>query len=338
MSWWVDSAVAAYLLKQQGFDVVGGFMKNYVSETWNCTTFDDANEAISVAKFLWIELLSFDLQKEYNEKIIQYIYDGYQKWITPNPDVLCNSLIKFDVFLQKVLDLWFDFIATWHYAQISEHQNKFSLLKWVDWTKDQSYFLSWLNQFQLSKSKFPIWWILKSEVRKIAQDVWLPNAHRKDSQWLCFIGNVPIKEFLLQKFQKKIGNIVDLQWNVVWQHEGAYFYTIGQRHGLNLPFKAYVIRTDVKNNIIVVWEKMSEWLVGDKLIALGWHRINKKYDLPISVTAKIRYRQTVQKAKLLAFDQTSLEVVFEEEQWAIAPGQVVVAYIGDECIGSWIIQ
>ena len=338
MSWWVDSAVAAYLLKQQGFDVVWGFMKNYVSETWNCTTFDDANEAIAVAKFLWIELLSFDLQKEYNEKIIQYIYDGYQKWITPNPDVLCNSLIKFDVFLQKALDLWFDFIATGHYAQISKQKNNFSLLKWVDWTKDQSYFLSWLNQFQLSKSKFPIWWILKSEVRKIAQDIWLPNAHRKDSQWLCFIGNVPIKEFLLQKFQKKIGNIVDLKWNVVGQHEWAYFYTIWQRHGLNLPFKAYVIRTDVKNNVIVVGEKMSEWLIGNKLIALGWHRINKTYDLPLSVTAKIRYRQTVQKAKLLPFDETSIEVAFDEEQWAIAPGQVVVAYLGDECIWSWIIQ
>ena len=138
LSWWVDSAVAAYLLKQQWYDVTAWFMKNYVAPSGNCSTYEDAQEAINVAKFLWIEIISFDLQKEYDEKILQYIYEGYQKWITPNPDVLCNTLIKFNVFLHKALDLWFDYIATWHYARIEQEWNDYKLLQWIDSNKDQS--------------------------------------------------------------------------------------------------------------------------------------------------------------------------------------------------------
>ena len=190
LSWWVDSAVAAYLLKKEGYDVTAGFMKNYVAPDGNCTTYDDAQEAIKVADFLWIELISFDLQKEYQEKIIDYIYNGYQKGITPNPDVLCNSLIKFDVFLNKALEMWFDWIATGHYARIEEIEWSHKLLRWLDYNKDQSYFLAGLNQFQLSKSLFPIGNLKKPELRKIAKAVWLPNAERKDSQGLCFVWNI----------------------------------------------------------------------------------------------------------------------------------------------------
>ena len=370
MSWGVDSAIAAYLLKQQWYDVVAGFMKNYVSDTGNCTTYTDAEEAIKVSKFLWIKIISFDLQKEYNEKIIEYIYNWYQQGITPNPDVLCNSLIKFDVFLQKAMQLWFDYIATGHYARIqsAEYRDQsvkwknsskhwtlnYKLLRWVDYNKDQSYFLAGLNQYQLSKSLFPIWGYTKPEIRALAKKIWLPNAARKDSQWLCFIGNIPIKEFLLKKLPKKKGNIVDTTGKVVGKHEWAYFFTIGQRHGLNLPFKAYVIKTDVKHNIVVVGEKEDKSLFGKTITTTWWHRIGKPYKLPTKVTAKIRYRQEPQEATLVKGHQVEsrkskkwlygpdgpndfMTIVFKDKQRAIAPGQTIVAYKGDECIGSGII-
>ncbi len=337
MSWGVDSAIAAYLLKQQWYDVVAGFMKNYVSDTGNCTTYTDAEEAIKVSKFLWIEIISFDLQKEYNEKIIEYIYNGYQQGITPNPDVLCNSLIKFDVFLQKAMDLWFDYIATGHYARIESNKKEYTLLRWMDYNKDQSYFLAGLNQYQLSKSLFPIWGYTKPEIRALAKKIWLPNAARKDSQWLCFIGNIPIKEFLLKKLPKKEGNIVDTKWKIIGKHEWAYFFTIGQRHGLNLPFKAYVIKTDVKHNIIVVGEKEDKQLFGKTITTTWWHWIGKEYKLPTKIIAKIRYRQEPQPATLKTNKQKEIVVSFKDKQRAIAPGQTIVAYKGDECIGSWII-
>lgn len=351
LSWWVDSAVAAYLLKQQWYKVVAWFMKNYISDSWNCTTYQDAEEAIKVAKFLWIEILSFDLIKEYNEKIINYIYDGYKKWITPNPDVFCNNLIKFDVFLNKALEMWFDGIATWHYASIREQKVEskkqkaekiYKLLKWKDSNKDQSYFLSGLNQFQLSKSIFPIWELQKSEVRKIAKKIWLPNADRKDSQGLCFVGNIPIKTFLEQKLPHKTWDIIDYKWKKVWEHDGAWFYTIGQRRGLNLLPDLYVSKIDVKKNIIYVWPRWSE-LLNQKIInAYNRHWISDEYHLPLEIQAKIRYRQEPKPAILMKNEnkkvKSNMEIEFKEKQWAIAPWQIVVAYNGDECLGNGIIN
>ena len=354
MSWGVDSAIAAYLLKKEWYDVVGGFMKNYVSEGGNCTTYSDAEEAIKVSKFLWIEILSFDLQKEYNEKIIEYIYNGYKQGITPNPDVLCNSLIKFDVFLNKAVELWFDYIATGHYARIVKTPKpqrdktkktslnrlivwSFKLLRWIDHNKDQSYFLAGLNQYQLSKSLFPIWWYTKPEIRILAKKIWLPNAARKDSQWLCFIGNIPIKDFLLKRLPKKEGNIVDTTGKIVGKHEWAYFFTIGQRHGLSLPFKAYVIKTDVKENRVIVGQKEDTALFNKTVTTTGRHWIRKEYTLPTKILAKIRYRQEPQVATLKMNKEKNIIVTFKEKQRAIAPGQTIVAYKGEECIGSWII-
>lgn len=355
LSWWVDSAVAAYLLKQQWYDVVAWFMKNYVAPSGNCTTYEDAEEAIKVAKFLWIEIISFDLQKEYDEKILQYIYEGYQKWVTPNPDVLCNSLIKFDVFLHKALELGFDYIATGHYARIDESKVQspksikskknsmtwwldrpdrlYRLLMWIDPNKDQSYFLSGLNQFQLSKSLFPIWDMDKPAVRAIASQIWLPNAERKDSQWLCFVGNIPIKKFLEQKLPKKIWSTITSDGKIIGQHDGARFYTIGQRQWLNLPPDLFVTHIDVKKNTVTVWPRDDKTL-NQKIVHIeNWHRIGKKYKLPIEITAKIRYRQVAQPAILT----NENEIIFQEAQRSIPPGQVAVAYIGDECIGSGII-
>jgi len=358
---WVDSAVAAYLLQKEWYDVTAWFMKNYVSETGNCTTYDDATEAIKVAKFLWIKLLSFDLQKEYNEKIINYIYEGYKKWITPNPDVLCNSLIKFDVFLQKALEMWFDYIATGHYARIedasnpyrvrrtasqktskwnpdSEWQATYKLLRWIDHNKDQSYFLSGLNQFQLSKSLFPIWELDKPEVREIAKKIWLPNAERKDSQGLCFVGNVPIRTFLEQKLPKKEWITIDESGKQIGKHQGARFFTIGQRQGLNLPPDRYVTKIDVKKNIVTVGPRGSEFLNQKEIVLTNRHRIGEAETLPCKITAKIRYRQVDPvSATLKKWTSKKIIAVFDEKQWAVAPGQVVVAYNWDECLGNGLI-
>lgn len=346
LSWWVDSAVSAYLLKEQWYDVVAWFMKNYISDLWNCTTYQDANEAINVAKFLWIKILSFDLIKEYNEKIIDYIYDGYKKWITPNPDVFCNNLIKFDVFLKKALDLWFDGIATWHYARIVAMKQSNSvtmkLFRWIDYNKDQSYFLSGLNQFQLSKSLFPIWELKKTEVREIAKKISLPNAERKDSQWLCFVGNIPIKKFLEQKLKHKKWDIIDIEWNKVWEHDWAWFYTIWQRRWLNLLPDLYVNKIDVKKNIIYVWAKWSELLNQKIIYANHRHWIADQYKLPLEIQAKIRYRQEPKPWLLIKNENwiidNQVKIEFKEKQWAIAPWQIIVAYNWDECLWNWIIE
>jgi len=350
-------------------------MKNYVSDKWNCTTFKDAEEAIKVARFLWIELLSFDLQKEYQERIIDYIFEWYSKWITPNPDVLCNNLIKFDVFLNKAMDQWFDYIATGHYARIRAEQIspspslsrggqissltkegdhevvedlsswkiRYHLLQWIDSWKDQSYFLSGLNQYQLSKSIFPLWEMIKQQVREKAKEIWLPNAERKDSQGLCFIWNVPIRTFLMQKFPKKEWDILDLNWKKVWTHQWAYFYTIWQKQWLWLNFKAYVYRIDIENNILYVTDKDAEELKTKTLIAKNWHWISPDMESKIlswkkNLSGKIRYRQIpAVECSLEKMGNGDMKVTFEKEQWAVASGQIFVAYDWDECLGNGMI-
>ncbi len=375
LSGWVDSAVSAALLLEQWYEVVWWFMKNYVSDKWNCTTFKDAEEAIKVAKFLWIELLSFDLQKEYQERIIDYIFEWYSKWITPNPDVLCNNLIKFDVFLNRAMEQWFDYIATGHYARIRTEQIspspslsrggqissltkegdhevvedlsswkiRYHLLQWVDLWKDQSYFLSGLDQYQLSKSIFPLGEMTKQQVREKAKEIWLPNAERKDSQGLCFIGNVPIRTFLMQKFPKKEWDILDLSGKKVWTHQWAYFYTIGQKQWLWLNFKAYVYRIDIENNILYVTDKDAEELKTKTLIAKNWHWICPDMESEIlnwkkNLSWKIRYRQIpAVECDLEKMENWDMKVTFEKEQRAVAPGQVFVAYDWDECLGNGMI-
>lgn len=354
LSWGVDSAIAAYLLKEQWYEVVGWFMKNYVSDSGNCTTYEDAQEAIKVANFLWIELLSFDLQKEYNENIINYIYEGYQKGITPNPDVLCNTLIKFDVFLQKSMELWFDGIATGHYARIIEmpkRQNdktkkislsrlnvsSFKLLRWVDYNKDQSYFLAGLNQYQLSKSIFPLGNMTKPQIRELAKKIGLPNAERKDSQGLCFVGNIPMKDFLKKKLPIKKGDIILQDGTKVGEHEWAYFFTIGQSRGLDINKKAYVIDTNIKKNTITVsYDKQVPELNKRIIYVEWWHRIGKKHKLPLKCSTKIRYRQEPNPATIK--QKWSITICeYSQNQRGVAPGQTLVAYLWDECIGSGTI-
>ena len=340
LSGWVDSAVAAYLLLEQWHEVIWGFMKNYIEDTGTCTTREDAESAIAVAKHLGIDLMVFDFQKEYKERILNYIFEWYQKGITPNPDILCNNLIKFDLFLEEAVNLWFDKIATGHYVRVLDKWDEnwqYKLLRWKDHHKDQTYFLSWLNQKQLSKSLFPVGELKKTEVRKIAKKIKLPNADRKDSQGLCFVGNIPIKDFLMKKLPVMEGKIMDENWNVLWKHDGAWFFTIWQNRGLKLPHKAYVYKIDVENNIVFASKnKESKNLTSKYCHLKNWHWIWEKYTLPIEVEAKIRYRQEIQSAEL-KIEDWKFFVEFDENQWAIASGQSVVAYVGEECVGSGVI-
>ncbi len=222
----MDSAVSAYLLKEAGHDVHAGFMVNFESDDENCTTKIDLAEAERVAKYLDIPFHTFDFVAEYEDRIVRRIYEGYEKGLTPNPDVLCNNLVKFDLFLEEAVSYGFDGIATGHYARIDRKDGIPRLLKGVDDSKDQSYFLSRLNREQLEKAYFPVGGIVKSEVREIARKAGLPNAERKDSQGLCFIGKIPMREFLRERLKEKVGDIVDTSGKKVGEHRGAWFYTV----------------------------------------------------------------------------------------------------------------
>jgi tRNA U34 2-thiouridine synthase MnmA/TrmU len=483
LSWGVDSAVSAWLLREQGHEVSCGYMINYLDEeNPNCPTRVDLEEARRVADFLGLPFYTFDYREEYERRIVDYIYREYSLGRTPNPDVFCNNLVKFDLFLEEALLLGFDAIAMGHYARVwcpspkigeagrgvfyypshptyiqkyawvlrqnlsyPEHlawenifrkkqllgykflkqhtidsyivdffchalrliieidgafhteqqaedtmrdnalmeygyriiripayeilwnisgvyeflrewiennpahpldppilggdwnSQKYSLLKWIDPNKDQSYFLSRLSPFQLSKAIFPIGHLQKSEVREIAKKAWLPNANRKDSQWLCFIGKVSMKEFLEKRFPKKPGNILDISGKVIGTHEWAFSYTIGQRKGIEIwggPALFVVAKDTVANTITVGGEAdlhlfsssctLTDW-VGDDL--QEW----KKYG------AKVRYRQEDQDCQLKV-ESWKLKVAFQKPQRAIASGQICVIYDGEKVVGSGVIS
>lgn len=342
MSWWVDSAVTAHLLKKQGYEVVAGFMKNFAEpENPNCHTREDRNMAIKVAHHLGIKtFMIFDFRKEYEERIINYIYEWYQKWITPNPDVFCNNLIKFNIFLEEATKLGFDYIAMWHYAKIIKNNDEFELHRGIDRTKDQSYFLSGLNQKQLWKALLPLWAYHKEEIRKIAKEINLPNYNRKDSQWLCFIWKTPIKDFLKKRLLTKKWDIVDQEWKKVGEHEWAYFFTIGQSRWLDINVKAFVTNIDVETNTITVsYEKNNEILNKKELIAKSWHWIWKEPTLPNQIQTKIRYRQNPpHNATVAKVGKEEMKISFNTTQRAVAPGQIIVAYEGEKVLWNGIIS
>lgn len=347
LSGWVDSAVAAYLLQQQGYEVIPWFMKNYAEpNNPHCHTREDRDSAREVCAHLWLsELQIFDFREEYNRRIIDYIYEEYKKWRTPNPDVLCNSLVKFDLFAQKAKELGCDYVATGHYARVIEAkkptgEKEKKLLQWVDKNKDQSYFLSQLSQEQLAMSLFPLGELTKEEVRDLAHQIWLPNADRPDSQGLCFIGDVPIKEFLARQFPKVKGDVLDTDGKKVWTHEGAYFYTRGQRHGFQTPMRAYVVDTDVEaNTTTVVMDREDERLLTRRFGVSERHWIGEDKSLPYSTSVKIRYRQSESAhATIELWDHEMLYCELDKGQRGMASGQFVVAYDGDEVVGSGVIE
>ena len=380
----VDSSVAAFLLKEAGYEVIGLFMKNWHDETVTlsneCPWLEDSNDAMLVAEKLGIPFQTVDLSKEYKERIVDYMFNEYGKGRTPNPDILCNREIKFDVFLSIALSLGADYIATGHYCQKSSFQTDtgnrvYQLLAGKDYNKDQSYFLCQLNQAQLEKVLFPIGHLQKAEVRAIAQREQLVTAEKKDSQGLCFIGKVSLPDFLQQQLKPKTGQIVKIpetlntyesqsdedqtlvqkakkyhytasDGTLIGEHQGAHFYTIGQRKGLGIGgFEAplFVIDTDVAKNIIYVGEgKSHPGLYRDTLKVspeeVHWIRTDVvlRTGDSLEVLARIRYRQPLQKATLFN-TQEGLYITFEESQSAITPGQFVAWYLDNELLGSGVI-
>ena len=381
----VDSSVAAFLLKKAGYDVVGLFMKNWHDESVTlsneCPWLEDSNDAMLVAEKLGIPFQTVDLSKEYKERIVDYMFDEYSRGRTPNPDILCNREIKFDVFLKIALSLGADYVATGHYCQKSQFTNStgkqvHQLLSGEDSNKDQSYFLCQLDQQQLSKILFPIGHLQKAEVREIATTQNLVTADKKDSQGLCFIGKVSLPDFLQQQLKPKKGEIIEissdfepyqnpqkggktlqtmsdkLQYSredgtLVGEHDGAHFFTVGQRKGLRVGGMVeplFVIDTDVETNTIFVGQgKQHPGLYREalKINIAEIHWVRK--DLSISsgetleVLARIRYRQPLQKATLYQTEE-ELYVLFEKPQSSITSGQFVAWYLDNELLGSGVIN
>lgn len=388
----VDSSVAAYLLKEQGYDVIGLFMKNWHDDTVTisneCPWLEDSNDAMLVAEKLGIPFQTIDLSEEYKERIVDYMFREYQMGRTPNPDVLCNREIKFDVFMKIAMSLGADFVATGHYCRTSTtvsnrdggKEKVYQLLAGKDPNKDQSYFLCQLSQEQLSKTLFPIGELLKSEVRKIALEQGLVTAEKRDSQGLCFIGKVRLPEFLQQKLAPKDGAIVEIPSNLqeykreiptfnseeerleflsakhvysksdgkeVGIHHGAHYFTKGQRKGLSVggtKEPLFVIDTDVDENIIYTGQGKSHPGLYRRGLFIKESEIHwVREDLALAeneemqVTARIRYRQPLEKA-ILYRTFSGLYIIFDNPQSAITEGQFAAWYLGEELIGSGVIS
>ncbi len=340
LSGWVDSAVSAYLLKKQGYDVTAGFMINYRDpENPNCPTKIDKIEAQKVADFLDIPFVVLDFVDIYEKKVLNYMYEWYQKWITPNPDIMCNKEVKFKVFLQEAEKKWFDYIAMGHYAKTKDWR----LFKWIDNNKDQSYFLAWLSNKQLEKALFPIWDLEKPEVRKIAEEIWLPNAKRKDSQGICFVWKVNMADFLEKKIKPKKGLVKDTSGNILWEHKWVFYYTIWQRKGLDIWGQAepiFVVKKDLEKNEIIVWTASDLELYDDKLNMNNINYLNLEYkELDnFKAKAKIRYRQADQDCIVKKLWEDEYKVEFVESQRAISSWQICAVYVWDELVLSWVIK
>ena len=383
----VDSSVAAYLLKDQGYDLIGLFMKNWHDETVTisdeCPWLDDSNDAMLVADKLNIPFQVVDLSKDYKEKIIDYMFDEYSRGNTPNPDILCNKEIKFDIFMDIALSLGADYVATGHYSRIKKNYNnknsiKYELHSGIDKTKDQSYFLCQLNQDQLSKILLPIGDLTKNEVRKIAKKNNLVTAEKKDSQGLCFVGKVSLPDFLQQKLKKKKGNVIEIPGDsklfdkkikfvnendrllsltddidysfkdgkIIGKHNGAYYYTVGQRKGLAIGgYKdpLFVISTNTQTNEIFVGEgKNHPGLIKKalkvKFSDVNW--VNDDYNFEnlgdLKLKARIRYRQKLQKISVYKH-LDYLFVEFEDFQSAVTKGQFLAIYDNSQLIASGVI-
>ena len=384
----VDSSVSALLLKQQGYEVIGLFMKNWHDETVtisdDCPWLDDSNDAMLIAEKLEIPFQTVDLSEQYHSRIIDYMFNEYENGRTPNPDVLCNREIKFDIFLKIALNLGADYIATGHYCQVNkinkDNKEIYRLIAGADEKKDQSYFLCQLNQKQLSKAIFPIGHLTKSDVRDIAKKNDLITADKKDSQGLCFVGKVKLPDFLKQRLTPKKGKVIKIDSESIKQeidlnevkskekelellsspfsfssddgeeigeHHGAYYYTVGQRKGLNIggfSEPLFVLETDVSKNIIYVGMGESHPALYKKALFVKSNEIHWiREDLKINenetmnVEFRIRYRQPLQSGTIYRFKK-GLYILFDKPISSVTSGQFVSWYIDDELIGSGTIN
>ena len=346
----VDSSVAAWLLKEQGYEVVGLFMKNWEDDDDSeyCSTRQDWLDAVSVADVLGIDIEAVNFSTEYKDRVFSIFLSEYSAGRTPNPDILCNSEIKFKAFLDHAMKLGADHIATGHYAGVREHQGRFELLKAKDSSKDQSYFLHRLNQAQLSKTLFPLNDIEKTEVRKIAEKLGLSNAQKKDSTGICFIGERPFRDFLNRYLPTQPGPICNDEHQVIGEHVGLSFYTLGQRKGIGVGGQKqstgepwYVAKKDLINNtLFIVQGHEHPWLHHAQLEAEQAHFIAGEppcLEEPLSLSAKTRYRQSDAACVLRVSDAQHFHLTFEQAQFAVTPGQSAVLYQGEVCLGGGII-
>jgi len=353
MSGGVDSSVSAWLLKEQGYEVIGLFMKNWEDDDDSeyCSSRQDWIDAASVADVVGVDIEAVNFAAEYKDRVFAEFLREYQAGRTPNPDVLCNAEIKFKAFLDHAMQLGADCIATGHYARVRQAASgRFELLKALDASKDQSYFLHRLNQAQLSKTLFPLGEIPKTEVRRIAEKIGLPNAKKKDSTGICFIGERPFREFLNRYLSYRPGPMMTPEGVTVGEHVGLSFYTLGQRKGIGLGgMKShrnadgssdawYVARKDVERNILYVVQGHDHpWLLSSSLAAgqVSWIAGGAPQAGPLN--AKTRYRQSDAACAYASLDGDGFSLHFEQAQWAVTPGQSAVLYQGDVCLGGGII-
>lgn len=344
----VDSAVSALLLKEQGFDVEAVFMQNWQADDHDphCKASQDLTDARMVCDQLRIPLRTVSFAKTYWDKVFSYFLDEYASGRTPNPDILCNKEIKFKAFLDFALAQGATKIATGHYARIQQDdQGQYYLLKGQDSSKDQSYFLHQLNQNQLAHALFPLGELEKAQVRKIAQDHNLLVHAKKDSTGICFIGERHFKDFLNEYLLAKPGNIETTEGEIIGKHDGLMFYTIGQRKGIGIGGRKdtpedpwFVVSKDIERNTLVIGQGEHSLLFSDHLTCENLHWITgTPPEKPLSCTAKIRYRQEDKPCALAAIDNNQYQVTFEEPQRAITPGQSVVFYHNDICLGGAVI-
>ncbi|RJG02155.1 tRNA 2-thiouridine(34) synthase MnmA [Noviherbaspirillum sedimenti] len=358
MSGGVDSSVSAWLLKQQGYEVIGLFMKNWEDDDDSeyCSSRQDWIDAASVADVVGVDIEAVNFAAEYKERVFAEFLREYQAGRTPNPDVLCNAEIKFKAFLDHAMKLGADLIATGHYARVREagsgaNAGRFELLKAVDASKDQSYFLHRLNQAQLSKTLFPLGEIHKTEVRRIAEEIGLPNAAKKDSTGICFIGERPFREFLNRYLSYKPGPMKTPEGETVGEHVGLSFYTLGQRKGIGIggmkshqnadggsdPW--YVARKDIETNTLYVVQGHDHpWLLSTSLVAAQASWIAGTPPVELALSAKTRYRQADVPGSFQAMGADEFALSFTTPQWAVTPGQSAVLYQGEVCLGGGIIN
>jgi tRNA-specific 2-thiouridylase len=345
MSGGVDSSVSAAILKEQGYDVIGVFMKNWsqpVGRDGFCPWVIDQKDVIKVCDQLAIPCYTFNFEKEYEDRVVEYFFKEYAAGRTPNPDVMCNKEVKFDVFRKKAKALGAEMIATGHYARLKNGSKGYShLYKGIDQEKDQSYFLWMLGQEELGDTLFPVGDLTKKEVRELAKKFGLATAAKKDSQGICFIGPIRVREFLKTRLTPKNGKVI-YDGKVIGEHEGVWFYTIGQRLGIDkidwpntdVPV-LYVKEKNLKDNVLIVG--LESELYGSSLICDNINWIGEIPELPIDLEVTIRYRHKSVPAKLMKAE-SGIKVVFKEPQRAITPGQSIVFYQNDELIGGGIIK
>ena len=341
----VDSAIAALLLKEAGYEVSGAYIRTWMNEEMplaDCPAQQDIEDSRAVAEHLGIDYEIVNLVNEYREHVVKYLVDGYKKGITPNPDMMCNREMKFGIFQKYGLDQGFDAIATGHYVRkLPTNEGQFDLHEGVDKNKDQSYFLALLHQEQLDRALFPVGELEKSRVRELALEHSLPNATKKDSQGICFLGDMNIGRFLEHYIEDKPGDIVDSEGKVLGHHRGLHRYTTGQRRGIGVPSntdnEAYVVtQLNIESNeLVVAFDRPdSPGLYTSEVELYGLSFTNQVVNRECSLLAKPRYRDDSQNVTYIPTGNDTAKIVFDEPQRALSPGQVLALYDGDKLLGG----